>query len=129
MSDLEQKCLSLPREERERLVDVLTQSLVLELNVTGKTLEEIHEAVVKVIGFEFIMPGKNQKQSIGRTIFTRFACLEGFSETMIGNFIHRDHSTVNVMKAKMKCWLEMPRFYHKENELCEQVRRELYEIN
>jgi hypothetical protein len=127
MSEIEQKCLSLPREERERLANVLIKSL--NFNVTGKTLDEIQNVVSRVIGFEFIMPGRTLYLSVGRTIFTHFACLEGYSESKIGDYLHKDHSTVHHMKDKMKMWLDVPHFYSTEYKWYEQVRKELYETD
>ena len=125
MSELEQKCLSLSKAKRERLAKILMESL----EETKKSLDEIHDVIVKVIGFEFIRPGRNLYLSVGRTIFTHFACLEGYSESKIGDYLHKDHSTVHWMKDRMKMWFEVPEFYKTENKLYEQVRKELYETD
>ena len=125
MSEIEKQCLSLPKKERERLAKVLMKSL----EETKLTLHKIHDVVVKVIGFEFIRPGRNLYLSVGRTIFTHFACLEGYSESKIGDYLHKDHSTVHWMKDRMKMWFEVPEFYKTENKLYEQVRKELYETD
>ena len=115
--------MSLSRGERERLARILMESL----KYTKKSLDEIHDVVVKVIGFEFIVPGRDIPQSVGRTIFSYFACIEGHSEYKIGKYLHRDHSTVHYMKEKMKDWLFMPNYYKQEYKWYEQVKKELYE--
>lgn len=123
MNRLEKRCLSLPREDRERLVNILLKSL--EFNATGKTLEEIHDAVVKVFGKEVLTDGRDRTDYIGRVIFSYISTLEGYTETCIGGYINRNHSSVNTMKKTMKGWMTMPRFYRDELDKYHRVRKEL----
>ena len=123
MSEIELQCLSLPRDERKRLIDVLTRSL--KSNVTGKTLDEIFDAVFKVFKYDFIKSSRERKGFIGRVIFSWFCILEGYSEPIIGKYLNRHHSTVHIMKVKMKDWMAMPNVYKEENELYVKVKSEL----
>ena len=123
MSEIEKQCLSLPKHERERLIDVLIKSL--EYNVTGKTLDEINAAIMKVFKFNFITSSKERTGFIGRVIFSYIGFLEGYSEPTIGKYLNRHHSTVHVMKTKMKEWMSMPRLYKEENDLYVKVKSEL----
>ena len=123
MNDIVATCLSLSREDRESLVNVLIESL--EHNDMGKSLEEIHHAVVKVFGKEILTDRRNGEEFIGRVIFSYISSLEGYSETSIGGYVNRNHSSVNMMKKTMKGWMAMPRFYSDEMELYNKVRREL----
>lgn len=123
MSELEKQCLSLPIEEKERLINALVKSL--DVSVTGKTLEEIHEAVVKVLGCEIITKSRRRREYIGRIIFSYVGFLEGYSEPCMGKYLNRNHSSVHLMKCMMKDWLQMPRLYKDEIEKYEQVRKEL----
>lgn len=123
MNNIVKKCLSLSREERENLVNVLIESL--EYNDMGKSLEEIHNAVVKVFGKEILTDRRNREEFIGRVIFSYISSLEGYSETSIGGYVNRNHSSVNMMKKTMKGWMAMPRFYSDEMELYNKVRQEL----
>ncbi len=128
MNNIVKKCLSLSREERESLVNVLIESL--EYNDVGKSLEEIHNAVVKVFGKEILTDKRNREEFIGRVIFSYISSLEGYSEISIGGYVNRNHSSVNMMKKTMKGWMAMPRFYSDEMELYNKVRQELnYETN
>lgn len=123
MSEIELQCLSLPRDERKRLIDVLTRSL--KSNVTGKTLDEIFDAVFKVFKYDFIKSSRERRGFIGRVIFSWFCILEGYSEPTIGKYLNRHHSTVHIMKVKMKDWMAMPNVYKEENELYVKVKSEL----
>lgn len=125
MSEIEKQCLSLSKNKRERLAKILMESL----EDTKKSLDEIHDVVVKVLGFEFIRPGRNLYLSVGRTIFAHFAIVEGYTESKVGEYLHKDHSTVHWMKAKMRVWFEMPDFYKTENKLYDRVKKELYETD
>lgn len=125
MTKLEQRCLSLSRLEKERLINMLMNSL--EFNSIGKTLDEIHEAVVTVLGYEFIVPDRQTQYQIGRTIFAYYASVNGYSEAKIGEYMQRNHSTVHHALQKMKAWRELPHIYNVENRWCELVEKELYE--
>ena len=92
-------------------------------------MTEIHDVVVKVVGFEFNKPGRGFFGSIGRTLFAHFACLEGYSENQVGKYLNRDHSTVNGMKGRIRNWLEVPQFYKTEHQWYEQIKKELYETD
>ena len=111
------------KEERERLIDVLIKSL--DFNATGKTLEEIHRAVVKVFGHEIVTKSRAREMYVGRVVFSYIGFLEGYSETCMGKYLSKHHSSVHLMKGMMKDWLQMPRLYKKEIEKYEQVRKEL----
>lgn len=123
MNRLEKRCLSLPREDRERLVNTLLKSL--DHMATGKTMDEIHDAVVKVFGKEILNDSRNRADFIGRVIFSYVCALEGYSETCIGGYINRNHSCVNMMKKTMKGWMQMPRFYNEEIARYNKVMEEL----
>lgn len=123
MNNIVKKCLSLSREERENLVNVLIESL--EYNDMGKSLEEIHHAVVKVFGKEILTDRRNREEFIGRVIFSYISSLEGYSETSIGGYVNRNHSSVNMMKKTMKGWMQMPRFYNEEIARYNKVMEEL----
>ena len=99
----------------------------LEFNSIGKTLDEIHEAVVTVLGYEFIVPDRQTQYQIGRTIFAYYASVHGHSEAKIGEYMQRNHSTVHHALQKMKAWRELPHIYNVENRWCELVEKELYE--
>lgn len=123
MSNIETICLSLSKAEKVRLIDMLMESL--DVNATGKTLTEIHDAVVKVFGKEILTGKRDRIDFVGRVIFSYEAFLEGYSETCIGNYLNRNHSSVNMMKRTMRGWLQMPRFYQNEVKLYEKVKKEL----
>ena len=123
MSEIEQKCLSLSKEERERLIQVLTNSL----NEAKLSLDEIHDAIVKVVGFEFVPHSRSYYQVVSRIIFVHFAISEGYTESKIGEYLSKNHSTVHQMKNRVKDWLSYPQYYGAESIWVELVRKKLYE--
>lgn len=122
MSDIEERCLSLPNKEKVRLIEILRQSLEIQ---DGKTFEKMHNAIVKVMGCEVIVKSRKRNLVLGRTILAYACAKEGWSETMIGRFLHKDHSTIHQLKENMKYWLKMPNVFKRENDIYIEFLKEL----
>lgn len=127
MSEIENICLALSKAEKRRLVDLLTLSLA---QAEKLSLDRIHEVVVNLCGLEIKVKTRDRESYIGRVIFSYIAIIEGYSESTIGAYIERDHSTVHCMKNEFICWCQWPTMFKAELKLYEQVRTELnYEID
>lgn len=122
MSDIEERCLSLPNKEKVRLIEILRQSLEIQ---DGKTFEKMHNAIVKVMGCEVIVKSQERKLVLGRTILAYACAKEGWSETMIGRFLQKDHSTIHKLKEDMKYWLKKPNVFKRENDIYIEFLKEL----
>lgn len=123
MTELEKLCLGLPREERERLTNLLLNSL--EFWLTGKGFDELHEAIVKVMGHEVLNSSRSRHMIIGRTILAYACHKEGMTETEIGERMNRDHSSVHQRIVRMKEWLSMPSLFKEEVNLYNKFIEEL----
>lgn len=123
MSEVERLCLSLPKEEKIRLIDMMIKSIKTEDSC--RTFEKMHDAVVKVIGCEVVTKNRERDSVIGRTILAHALASEGWSENKIGKFLHRDHSLVHKLKNDMKLWLHAPNIFKIENELYVEFLKEL----
>lgn len=117
MSEIEERCLALPKGERVRLIQMLTKSL--DDNARTRRLEEIWQAVIKVMGVQIPAKSRERQYCVGRVIFSYIAFLEGYTESETGRFINRNHSSVNTMKRNMKDWLQYPAMY------CDEVTKYL----
>lgn len=127
MSEIENICLALPNAEKRRLIDLLTRSLS---KAKILSLDRIHEAVVHICGIDIKTKTRDRETYIGRVIFSYIAILVGYTESIIGAYIDRDHSTVHRMKNEFLYWNQLPTMFKVELNLYEQVRTELnYEIN
>ena len=123
MSDLEERCLSLSDREKVKLIDTLRRSL--ETKDPGKTFEKMHDAIVKVMGCEVIVRGKNLHPAIGRALLAYACSLEGMTEHTIGMLLQRDHSSVHAMKERAKEWLSLPHVFKAENDFYVEFLKEL----
>jgi chromosomal replication initiation ATPase DnaA len=122
MSEIENRCLALSKAEKRRLVDLLTLSLA---QAEKLSLDRIHEVVVNICGIDIKTKTRDRESYVGRVIFSYIAILEGYTESTIGAYIDRDHSTVHGMKNEFVCWCQLPTMFKAELKLYEQVRTEL----
>ena len=115
MNRFEQYCISLPKEQKQRLIGLLRKSL--KPSPSGKTFELMHEAMTKVLGKDVLKKSRERNLVIGRTILAYSCAVLGWSEHSIGELLHRDHSSVNHMKKSMKYWIAHPFAFKQENDL------------
>lgn len=123
MNKFERYCISLPQGQKQRLIGLLKESI--NQYASGKTFEMLHMAIVRIVGNEVISGSRLREVVIGRAILAYTCAIEGWSETAIGELLQRDHSTVNIMKKKMREWLKAPHIFKKENEMYVKYLREL----
>lgn len=116
MNEIENICLALPKAEKRRLVDLLTLSLA---QAEKLSLDRIREVVVNICGIDIKTKTRNRESYVGRVIFSYIAILEGYTESTIGAYINRDHSTVHCMKNKFVCWCQLPTMFKAELKLYE----------
>lgn len=115
MNEFEQYCISLPQEQKQRLIRMLRKSL--KSSPSSKTFELMHEAMTKVLGKDVLNERRERNLVIGRTILAYSCAVLGWSEHSIGELLHRDHSSVNQMKKSMKYWIAHPFAFKQENDL------------
>lgn len=123
MSELERQCLSLSDSEKVRLIDMMMKSI--KTGDSRKCFEQMHDAVVKVVGCEVVTKCRERGGVIGRTILAHSLAQDGWSENEIGKLLHRDHSLVHKMKTDMLLWLDNPNIFKIENELYVEFLKEL----
>lgn len=123
MSEIEERCLSLPNKEKVRLIDTLRKSL--ETKDSGKTFEKMHDAIVKVMGCEVITKGRELYPAIGRALLAYACSLEGMTEHTIGRLLQRDHSSIHAMKKRVRGWLNLPHVFKIENDFYVEFLKEL----
>ena len=66
MNKFEEYCISLPQEQKQRLIGLLRKSL--RPSPSGKTFELMHDAMVKVLGKEVLTKSRDRDLVVGRTI-------------------------------------------------------------
>ena len=113
--------------EKKRLIEILRKSL--ETRNVGKPFEKLHDAIVKVMGCEVIIKGRDSYPAIGRALLAYACYREGMTEQAIGILLQRDHSSINGMKKKVTEWLQLPHVYKIENDLYVEFLKELNNEN
>ena len=115
MNKFEEYCISLPKEQKQKLIGLLRKSL--SPSPSGKTFERMHEAMTKVLGKDVLIKSRQRDLVIGRTILAYSCAVLGWSEYSIGECLHRDHSSINHMKKSMRYWIAHPFTFKQENDL------------
>lgn len=115
MNKFEEYCISLPQEQKQRLIGLLRMSL--KPSPSGKTFELMYEAITRVLGKDVLKKSRERDLVIGRTILAYSCAVLGWSEYSIGERLNRDHSSVNHMKKSMKYWISHPIAFKHENDL------------
>lgn len=114
MSNLIQDCLSLSPPEKVELIQALLQSIDTPI---GRKFENLHNAIVAAVGVEVLTDSRIRRAVIGRTILAYACAKEGWSEHTIGQYLNRDHSTINGLKQNMRYWLSKPNLFNEENRM------------
>ena len=115
MNKFEGYCISLPQEQKLRLIGLLRKSL--QPCPPGKTFELMHDAMVKVLGKEVLVKSRERNLVIGRTILAYSCACLGWTEHTIAKCLQRDHASINIMKKNMRNWIKFPNVFKKENDL------------
>lgn len=97
-----------------RLIGILRASL--KLSESDKTFQLMHDAIVKVIGKDVLNRSRARDLVIGRTILAHSCAVLGWKERTIGELLHKDHASVNIMKKNMRYWIKHPNLFKKEND-------------
>ena len=116
MNKFEEYCISLPQEQKQRLITLLKTSLQINGN-TDRTFNLMHDAIVKVVGKEVLIKSRDRDLVVGRTILAYSCAVLGWTEHTIGRYLKRDHASVHKMKDNMRDWIKFPKVFEKENDL------------
>lgn len=101
MTNLMQQCLSLPKEERERLSYMLNESLKEKKNA-NRRFKELLEVATSLLGFGIDSKCRDSSCVIGRMLIIYKMRQEGFSSTQIGLMLGRSHATILHFEKKME---------------------------
>ena len=82
MNKFEEYCISLPQEQKQRLIGLLRMSL--KPSPSGKTFELMYEAITRVLGKDVLKKSRERDLVIGRTILAYSCAVLGWSEYSIG---------------------------------------------
>lgn len=101
MTNLMERCLSLPKEERERLTYILKESLKEEKNALQR-FKQLLEVATSLLGFGIDSKCRDASCVIGRMLIVYKMRQEGFSLMQIGMLLERSHASVLHLQRKME---------------------------
>lgn len=102
------RLLSLPVSERLSLARILTESVTGKPQVDDERLLELSGVLSGVMGVDIRSRNSAMPYAWGRAMFSLVARGEGFSLHEIGDFLHRNHSSVWAMASRMEDLLLHP---------------------
>lgn len=101
MNNLIEKCLALPKEERERLSYILKESLKEKKNAAQR-FKQLFEIATSLLGFGIDSRCRDASCVIGRMLLVYKMRQEGFSLPQIGMMLGRSHASVLHLQRKME---------------------------
>lgn len=102
MTDLTRKCLYLSRQDRKRLIKILTESLEEDkLEDDGSRFAILYKAATEVCGQGILTSLRNFNLVMGRRMIAYRMRLEGYSLPTIGRHLIRHHASVMHMIKMM----------------------------
>lgn len=95
MTELTRKCLDLSRQNRERLIRILTESLEEdELEDDGSRFALLYKAATEVCGQGILTSARDFNLVMGRRMIAYQMRMEGYSLPTIGKHLIRHHASV-----------------------------------
>lgn len=95
MTELTRKCLDLSKQNRERLIRILTESLEEdELEDDGSRFAMLYRAATEICGQGILTSSRDFNLVMGRRMIAYQMRLEGYSLPTIGRHLIRHHASI-----------------------------------
>ena len=102
MTELTRRCLYLSKQNKERLIRILTESLEEdELEDDGSRFAELYKAATEICGQGILASSRDFNLVMGRRMIAYQMRLEGYSFPTIGRHLIRHHASVMHMIKMM----------------------------
>lgn len=107
---LRRRTLALPLADRLALIEALRGSIVAGYETRDQRLHQL-AAKMQAISGQDVRTNRKPAAVNARYVFSLIATQEGFTQSEIGRFLGRDHSTVHYMLGQMGRAFELPHQY------------------
>lgn len=114
------QCICLPNDEKAYLIKVMQDTMMDEREDDGSRFHILWKAATKVVGGGIISRSRLRKPVIGRMLITYKMWQEGYKLESIGEYLHRERTSVRHLRNNMDDALAYPRVYPEENRCWEQ---------
>lgn len=103
MTELTRRCLDLSRQNKQRLIRILTESLETEeLENDGSRFATLYKAATEVCGHGILTGSRNFNLVMGRRMIAYQMRKEGYTYTTIGKHMIRHHAAIMHMVKMME---------------------------
>lgn len=110
MDELTQRCLDLPKKQKEHLIKVLQKSLEKKED-DGSRFRLLLETAESIVGEGILTASRNLNLVIGRRMIAHQMRREGYSISSIGKLMNRHHTSILHM---LRMWDDAVAFQFKE---------------
>jgi hypothetical protein len=96
MRDLTRKCLDLSKDKKQKLVQILTESLEREHDREddGSRFSLLYKAATDICGLGILTRKKDFNLVMGRRVISYKMRQEGYSYPCIGKYLRKDHTSI-----------------------------------
>lgn len=102
MTELTKQCLNLPKGQRERLIRILTDSLMNQRVDDGSRFRHLLLVATDICGKGILSQSRDFDLVIGRSLIAYQMRKEGFSYLTISKWMGKHHATIIHMVKRMQ---------------------------
>lgn len=109
MRDLTRKCLDLSKDRKQKLVQILTESLEREHDREddGSRFTLLYKAATEICGYGILTNKRDFNLVMGRRVIAYKMRQEGYSYSCIGRYLLKNHASILHMVKMMDEAFEM----------------------
>ena len=120
------ECLQLRQEHKKRLIDILQDSMKMDESDDSR-FQTLLTIATELCGTGIMTATIEPMSSLGRNMIAYQLRKEGYKSTHIGRLLHRNHSTIINMIAKINDLIEYPNTFLDEEEIFHKFQQKVKE--
>lgn len=114
MTELTKQCLSLGRSDRERLVKILQESLLVPEVTEKDRFQQLYKIALEMFGYGILTNKKDYNLVLGRRFIAKQMTEEGYTKQAVSRCLVKSHASVLHMIKHMNIIFEYPDYYAQE---------------
>lgn len=120
------ECLELRQEHKKRLIDILQESMKIDESDDSR-FKLLLDFATELCGNGIMTQTIEPKSALGRNMIAYQLRTEGYNYSHIGRLLHRNHSTVYSMVAKIEDIMEYRGVFPDEEEIWNKFQQKIKE--
>lgn len=129
MNELQRRCLSLSKSERQKLIGILAASIEDDREDCESRFKTLHRIASDIVGPGILSRTRLFNPCFGRKMIAYQMRAEGYSLPTIGRNLIRHHASVLHLAREMEHILEYPNVYRLETAYWNEFKKQLTEYD